>query len=64
MIGYFNLDYCRNCNQRKDSGYSAEIIFKNMYVCSIGFDELDCYKMAYEDIMEEIREPFLTKVEE
>lgn len=47
--------------RRKDCGYSAEIVFKNMHVCSVGFDELDCYKMAYEDIMEEIREPFLTK---
>lgn len=47
--------------RRKDCGYSAEIIFKNMHVCSCGKDELECYKMAYECVMDEIREPILTK---
>lgn len=47
--------------KRKDCGFAAEIIFKNCRICSVGFDELDCYKMALEDVLEEIRDPFLTK---
>lgn len=43
--------------KRKDCGFAAEIIFKNCRICSVGFDELDCYKM----VLEEIRDPFLTK---
>lgn len=47
--------------KRKQCGFSAEIKFKNIRICSIGDDELDCYRMALEDILEEIRDPFLTK---
>lgn len=47
--------------KRKQCGFFAEIKFKNIRVCSIGDDELDCYRMALEDILEEIRDPFLTK---
>lgn len=47
--------------KRKQCGFAAEIIFKNIRICSVGFDELDCYRMALEDVLEEIREPFLTK---
>lgn len=47
--------------KRKQCGYSAEVIFKNLHICSIADDELVCYRMALEDVMEEIREPFLTK---
>lgn len=47
--------------ERKQCGFAAEIIFKNICICSIGHDELVCYRMALEDVLEEIREPFLTK---
>lgn len=47
--------------KRKACGYAAEVIFKNCHICSIGDDELDCYRMALEEVMDEIREPFLTK---
>ena len=47
--------------KRKDCGFAAKIIFKNLCICLVGFDELECYKMALEDILEEIHYPFLTK---
>lgn len=50
--------------KRKQCGYAAEVIFKNCHICSCGYDELNCYRMALECVMDEIREPFLTKIEE
>ena len=47
--------------KRKDCGYSVKIIFKNMRVCSIGKDELECYRMALDCVLDEINDPFLTK---
>lgn len=46
---------------RKQCGYAAEVIFKNCRICCIAKDELECYRWALEEVMEEIREPFLTK---
>lgn len=47
--------------KRKQCCYAAEVIFKNCRICSVADDELACYRMVLEDVMEEIREPFLTK---
>lgn len=47
--------------RRKDCGYAADIKFKGMTVCSIGEDELDCYRMALDCVLDEINDPFLTK---
>lgn len=46
--------------KRKDCGYSAEIIFRNVHICSVAKDELWCYRMALEEVMEEINNPVLT----
>lgn len=45
--------------KRKDCGYSAKIMFRGWKIMSCGFDELECYKIAYECVMEEIKDPYL-----
>lgn len=47
--------------RRKDCGYAADIIFNEWTIMSCAFDELECYKMACECVMDEIRNPIITK---
>lgn len=49
---------------RKQCGYSADILFRGWCIASCGNDELDCYRIALECVMDEIREPFLPPIGE